>query len=261
MPSERPSLALRASAGLVAAIFLAPVASLVVLALATSWRATDILPEQFSFARFIDIVARRPDLVESLLLSVALSALVAVVSTAAGFVASRAVAWSRARGALTVLAYAPFAISPVVLGAALLHVLIQLGLAGTFAGVFLAQTSLCFGFAVVFFLGLWTPRMRAMQDLVRTLGGTDRQALWRALVPTSREMIFVCLAQSFLISWVQYGLTLVVGQGKVRTLPVRVYDYFFEASINDAAVVGVVLVVPPLLLLALSRRLMREGPA
>lgn len=237
----------------VALALVSPVAYLALLALATEWTAPALLPRSWSLDRALNVLARRPDLFPSLALSIALSASVAAVSTAAGFLASREVAWSPWRRMLTVLAYAPFAISPVVLGASLLHVFLVLGLAGSIAGVFVAQTALCFGFAVVFFLGFWTPRMRAMEELVRTLGGTDRQAWFKALIPCARPMIVVCFVQAFLISWVQYGLTLVVGQGKVRTLPVRVYDLVFEASLSDAAVVGLVLVVPPLAMLAAAR--------
>jgi putative spermidine/putrescine transport system permease protein len=243
MRAEARSLA----AWAVAALFLSPLAFLGHLALRSG-------P-----GRLAGLHEHRPEIPESLALSVTISTIVAAFATAAGFLASREVARSRRRGLLTVVAYTPFAISPVVLGACLLHVFIVLGIAGTLAGVVLAQTTLAFGFAVVYFLGFWTPRMRAIEELARTLGGTDRQALLRALAPCARRMLVVCFAQAFLISWVQYGLTLVVGQGKVRTLPVRVYDLVFEASVGDAAAVGLVLVVPPLLLLALTRRFAAEG--
>ena len=58
----------------------------------------------------------------------------------------------------------------------------------------------------------------------------------------------VCFFQTFLISWFQYGLTLLVGSGKVETLPLKVYDYVSEANLGYAAVAGCLLVLPPVLL-------------
>lgn len=229
---------------------------LVALSLATSWAPPSLIPDALSTARVADVLDRRPDLVPSLVASVAISLAVAIVSTSAGFVASRRVARSRHRRLLVVLAYAPFAISPVILGACLLFFFIRLGVAGTHLGVFLAQLPLAFGFSVVFFLGVWTPRMQEIENLVHTLGGGERAALFRALVPLARGSLVVCFFQTFLLSWVQYGITLVVGQGKVKTLPVKVYDLVFEASPNDAAVVGTLLVLPPLLLLWSNRRVL-----
>lgn len=237
-----------------AAVFLAPAAYLLLASLAASWRPPAPWPGRLSFERWIDVLARRPELGESLLLSVLLSLAVASVATACGFVTSRRVARSPRRGLLIVLAYAPFAVSPVIMGACLLFFFIQLGLSGTVLGVFAAQLPLAFGFSVVFFLGLWTPRTREMENLVRTLGGNWRDVFLRALVPAFRGMLLICFFQTFLISWVQYGVTLVVGQGKVKTLPIKVYDFVFEANVHDAAVVGIILVVPPLLLLWANRQ-------
>jgi putative spermidine/putrescine transport system permease protein len=249
-----PRLARWLLGAVMAAAFLAPLAYLLIASASSRWAPPALLPQELSLARWADVLARRPDLAHSLVLSVLLSLAVACFSTACGFVTSRRVARSRHRGLLIVLAYAPFAVSPVILGACLLYFFIQLGISGTVLGVFAAQIPLAFGFSVVFFLGLWTPRMTELENLVLTLGGSWTDVFFRALVPVCRGMLLICFFQTFLISWVQYGVTLVVGQGKVKTLPIKVYDFVYEANVHDAAVVGIILVVPPLVLLWFNRR-------
>lgn len=56
------------------------------------------------------------------------------------------------------------------------------------------------------------------------------------------------------MSWVQYGVTLMVGGGKVQTLPVLVYFYVNEANITFAAMASLLLTLPPLLLLAFNKQ-------
>ena len=164
----------------------------------------------------------------------------------------------RRRAACCSLAYLPFAASPVILGVCLLYVYIRLGLVATVAGVVLAHTIFAYAFAVVFWVPFWNPEKRAYEDLVRTLGGTRTDALRRVLLPlVARGRCSLCFFQTFLISWFQYGLTLLVGSGKVETLPLRVYAYVGEANLGYAAVASVLLVLPPLVLSWINRRAMR----
>ena len=109
-----------------------------------------------------------------------MSTTVAVLSTLAGFVTARAVAYHRRRSALLFLAYLPFAVSPVILGVSLLYVYIRLALVATVAGVVLSHTIFAYGFAVVYWVPFWNPEKRAFEDLVRTLGGSTASPSWWA---------------------------------------------------------------------------------
>jgi putative spermidine/putrescine transport system permease protein len=188
--------------------------------------------------------------------STLISATVSLLSTAAGFLTGRYVAAHRHGRGLLLLAYVPFALSPVVLGVCLLFLYLRAGLVGTVAGVVLAQLIFAYGFAIVFFSAFWTPRMRALEDLVRTLGGSTWQVYRDALVPAARGALLLCAVQTFLLSWFQYGLTLLIGAGRVQTLPVQVFAYVNEANPRVAAIAACVLVAPPLALLWINKRLL-----
>ncbi len=235
-----------------------PLAYLVLLSVAGSWEFPRLLPRSLRFDRWIAILGPHRALVDSLLLSLVVSTTVGGISTVAGFVTARALAYHRRRSLLLFLAYLPFAVSPVILGVSLLYVYIRLGLSATVAGVVLSHTIFAYGFAVVYWVPFWNPEKRAFEDLVRTLGGTAIDAYRLVLLPLSKGPILVCFFQTFLISWFQYGLTLLVGSGKVDTLPLRVYAYVFEANLGYAAVASCLLVVPPLVLLWLNARTLRR---
>ncbi|HEX4966310.1 MAG TPA: ABC transporter permease subunit [Thermoanaerobaculia bacterium] len=231
-----------------------PLAVLAVLSFAGSWPFPDVLPSRWTASRWLDVLAGRGGLAASFGISIFVSTCVALLSTALGFVTSKHVAYHHRRRALLFLAYVPFALSPVILGVCLLYVAIEAGLSGTVAGVILAQTIFAYGFAIVLFHGLWSPRMRAFEDLVRTLGGSTWQVYRRVLVPLAKEMLLLCFFQTFLISWFQYGLTVLVGGGQVKTLTLKVYDYVGEANVFYAALASCLLIVPPAVLLWLNKR-------
>ena len=248
----------RSTAGLVVVLCLFPFAYLGFLSIVGTWSFPDLWPAGFRFDRWGALLAGGSGLGQSLLLSVAVSGLVAVLATSFGFVAGRAVSYHRHRAPLLFLAYLPFALSPVILGACLLFFFIKLGLVATLAGVVLAHSILAFAWSVVFWSSFWNAETLAMEHLVALLGGTSIDLVRRVLLPLSREPLLICLFQTFLVSWFQYGLTVLVGAGKVQTLPLKVYDYLGEANVGFAAVAGLLLVVPPLLLLALNRHALRR---
>ncbi len=242
-------------AALVTAIALTPLIYLSVRAVADGWQAPRLLPEALRFDRLGNVLSASTGLFGSLVLSLLIGALVAASSTALGFITSRQLVAARRRRLWLLLAYLPFAISPVVLATCLLFFFIKLRLSGTLLGVVLAQIMLAYGFATVLLLGLWNPQKQGLEQVARTLGASPLQVWLRVLIPVSLPLLRVCFFQTFLISWAQYGLTLMIGSGKVRTLPLRVFDYALEADLAYAAVAGLLLILPPLLLLWIERRI------
>lgn len=246
--------ALRRALALTVAVGCAvPFGVLGLLSVADGWTFPDAWPAAWSLRRWADALGG--EMVGALGLSAVVSLVLAAASTLGGLATGRAVAQSCRPRLWLFAAYLPFASSPVVLGVCLLFLWLKAGLAGTVVGVVLAQLVFAYGFAVVFFAAFWTPRLVAYGDLVRTLGGTAAQALRLGVWPVARPAAGLCFAQTFLLSWFQYGLTLVVGAGRVQTLPVRVFAFVGEADAGMAAVASLVLVAPPLAMVWLNRRL------
>ena len=242
----------------VALLCAAPLLFLGLLSVAGPWAYPALLPESLSFDRWVRLLSGESDLLESAAVSFLLASTVGLFSTTLGLFTARAVSEHRHRRALMLAAYLPLAISPVILGVCLLYLFIRLQLVATLPGVILAHVIFGYAFSVVFWIPFWNTEKRAYSDLVRTLGGRSHDFYWRVLLPLSRGPFIVCFFQTFLISWFQYGLTLLVGSGKIETLPLKVYDYVTEANVGYAAVAGCLLVLPPILLAWVNQRIVRR---
>ncbi len=214
----------------VIAVCLAPLALLVVLAFGAHGRVDG-------------------EVLVTLAVSAAIALVSGLVGTALGFVTARGM--SRLRLTLALL---PFAVAPVVYAAASLFLYTWIGLSGTFLGVVLAHLTVAYAFAVVMARGIWTPHLCALGDTARTLGARASQAFIRVIVPAALPLLRVTFAQTFLVSWMQYGLTLVIGGGHVRTLPLAIYSAIAEADMRRAAAASLVLVLPALALVTLPRQ-------
>ncbi len=242
-----------------ALFFLFPFAFLLLLSVGKNWAFPHILPETFSLANWAALMRLESGLNESLAVSLLLSVSVATVATAAGFFCSRVIAYRRQAGAYLLLAYFPFVFAPVILAACLQFFFVYFNLSGKVEGVMLAQLLITFPFSVLFFFSFWNERFRAIEQLVNTLGGSTWQALRQAILPMSRGPLLVCFFQTFLISWFEYGLTMLLGVGKVQTLTVRVFQFVTEANIFLAAMAACMLFVPPLILLWVNKRYIFAG--
>lgn len=174
----------------------------------------------------------------------------AVAATTLGTGLARWVMGHPWRTWLLASAWLPFALSPVIVGVLLLAVHLKTGLAGTWTGVLLSHLIFSFAFAFILMEGFWRRDVHRLEQLARTLGARG-WALWRhALLPALRRPLALVLVQTFLISWFQYGLTLLVGSGRVQTLPLLVFGFVREADVYLAAAAGLLLVIVPLVMLA-----------
>lgn len=231
-----------------------PFVYLLLLSLSESWTFPSLLPSSLSLDLWTDIIGGPSALGQSFLLSCIISVVVALGSTLAGYITGKYIAYHRQKKRWLFMAYVPFIMSPVILGTCLMYLYIKANLTGSAVGVVLAQMMFAYGFSIVFFSAFWNAEIKALEDLVYTLGGSTMQAYREVLLPVSKGMLLICFFQTFLISWFQYGLTLLIGSGKVQTLPIKVYDYINEANMYYAALASCLLIIPPAFLLWANKR-------
>lgn len=234
---------------------LLPVLLLALLSLSRHWPWPDLLPDSWQWTQWRELVTGRAGLFAVLARSLGLSTSVALLATGLAFPTSRAVARHRRRGRLLALSHIPFALSPVVLGVALLYGFMRLGLAGHIIGVLAAQLIFAYAYAVILLSSFWDDRVQSLETLASTLHA-DRWQIWRhVLLPAARPMLGVCLFQTFLVSWFDYALVLLIGGGQVSTLTMQLYAYFGSGDLRLAATCALLLLLPPLLALSIHRRL------
>lgn len=235
----------------VCALFALPFAYLALLSLATQWFYPGLLPNGLTFLHWTGLHA---GFFSALAYSCLFALTIGILSTLAGFLSAQYIAGHPWRRWALVLAYLPYAFSPVIYAHCIKFFFLVSNLAGQVTGVMLAQFILCYPFAFLLFFRHFDADLRAMEDLSATLGASRTATFFRVLLPVSKDALRLCFAQTFLISWFDYGLSSVIGLGQVRTLTVLTYQYIGEANTYLAAVTACMICFPPLLLLWLNQR-------
>ena len=190
--------------------------------------------------------------VTSGVVALATAALSCLVALPVGRAMARLSGWRRRFAAAA--AFLPVAAPPIALGLGLQYAFVKLGLTGTIVGVIVAHVVPATSFLAIYFAGVFTALDPRIEDEARSLGATPLQVWTRVTIPIMKRPIGDALALGFLVSWAQIPLTLVIGGGIVRTLPLAVYDYMRSGEARYAATGALLLTVPPMLALIAARR-------
>lgn len=231
-----------------------PLVFLLMLSLGRRWSFPNVIPDEWSFTNWMLFQQSDGRLFQTFFLSMAISVVVSALVTALGFFVSKEIAYSKNRNTYMLLAYIPYLLSPVIMAVIFQYYFIITHLTGTFLGVVIAQFLIAFPFGVIIYVNFWNAQMQELESLSYTLGGSRWQTFKKVLLPLSTNAMLLCFFQVFLLSWFEYGLTNLIGVGKIKTLTVTVFNFINEANIFYAALACCLLVLPPMLLLYINKR-------
>ena len=249
----------RTAAAALWAIMLAPVGLLLVWACAWRWPWPALWPHEWRVRAWYDL-GDSIGLGAVALRSIGIATAVAFCATVLGLVTSRSIARARRHGALYVLLHLPFAMSPVVLGVSLEYVFLRVGIAGHVLGVVCAQGLLAYAYAATLLSGFWNARTLAHADGAATLGANSLQVWIYVLLPIARPLLVLCLAQTFLISWFDFAIVLLIGEARVTTLTTDLYQFVVSGDQRLAAASALLLLLPPVAALVAHRHLQNGAP-
>lgn len=234
---------------------LGPFALLAVTSLGAAWHYPALLPGRWSADSWGGAIRARGRLAEAARTSLLLGCATGVIAAAGALPVGRGLArlrdWRRHTGAA--LAFLPVAAPPVALATGLQFCFLLLGLGGSLAGVLLAHAIPALGYASLYFLGVFAAFDDRIEDEARTLGASRRQTFMRITLPLLRLPLTDAFVLGFLVSWAQVPLTLIIGGGAVRTLPVEVLGYVQAGQDRYAATGTLLLIAPAVATLAVVR--------
>ena len=188
--------------------------------------------------------------------STAVAAVTALVAVPAGTLAGRALGLYAFRGkdALSILLAVPVMVPPLSVAMGLHLWFIRLGVAESFAGVVLVHLTACLPYAVFVMWGVFSNYDPEFEEQARSLGASRFQVVRRVTLPLIWPGLVVAGLFTFLLSWTQYLSTLIIGGGRIITLPILLFSLMNSGDRPVAAAVSLVFVAPALLALVLSAR-------
>jgi putative spermidine/putrescine transport system permease protein len=197
-------------------------------------------------------------LIQSLNLALATSFL----SLAMGMPAGRALGlYSFAGKKLVVLLLMlPVVVPPMSVAMGLHLWFLKLALTETFVGVVLIHLTFALPYSIIVFWGVFSDYNPQFEEQARSLGASKVKTLLRVTFPMVMPGITVAALFPFLISWSQYLSTLIIGGGKILTLPILLFSLMDSGDRPVAGAVSLIFILPAFAaLLGSAHRLGRQG--
>lgn len=239
---------------LVAVVSLTPVLALTATALGAATRYPHLWA---SFSNGVELrtLFRSATLWRAFLTSVVLATGTGVIATMFAFVAARTLshATARARRVGFGAAFLPVIAPPIALGVGVQVLAIRSGLGGTSLGVLAAHIIPATGYLTLFLSGVLLSYDDAMEDAARSLGASRWAVFTRVTIPCLRAPLRQSVALGALVSWGQLALTLIVGGGVVRSLPVELLAFVQSGDDRLGAAAALLLTIPPALVLGVAQ--------
>ena len=248
-----PQLIIRAA---IIVMVLLPLIPLLIWSFSHRWYFPTLLPTEWSLRAWSYIFSANSKVLTALGNSLLVAAAVTVISLVVGLPAGRVMGLYQFRGKTVVwfLLLAP-TIVPVLAVAMGIHIaFIRYGLADTLLGVILVHLVPVLPYMVLILAGVFANFDTDYEAQACTLGANTYQMFYHVTLPMILPGMVVGALFAFIISWSQYILTLLIGGGRVITLPVLLFSFANSGDNAVTAALSIVFVAPAILFLLLTTR-------
>jgi putative spermidine/putrescine transport system permease protein len=131
-------------------------------------------------------------------------------------------------------------------------IFIKIGLINTFWGVVIVQLIPTMPYMVMYLQSTFEDYPIDFEDQARVLGATPIVTFFKITIPIIFPGIVVACLYSFLVTWSQYLLTVMIGGPAVRTLPTVLFAYIGSGDNAISATVSIIFVFPAILMLLIT---------
>lgn len=242
-------------------IFLAPLLLFAVYTFADGWFFPTPFPQQWSLT-FFERALDDPRTLGGMWDGMVISIIASILSLLLAFPASWTLGLRKFRGRQLVwlLFFLPTIVPPLAIGMGLNILFLRLGLAGTLFGVSLAHLISTLPYTVFTLSSAFERYDENYEHQALALGASPSQIFFNVTLRMMTPSLVVATLFAFLVSWSQYLLTLLIGGGKVITLPILLFSAASGGNPATIAIKSLLFVLPPVLVIAFTaRELTRHG--
>lgn len=231
-------------------IILLPVTLLLIWTMTERWAWPDILPQVFSLRALREISGRGGVLVRLFLSSILISFAAALLSVVTGALTARALVLYDFpfRNLIYFMTILPFMVPAAVFAMGVQIIFIKMGFNNTIAGVVLAHLICSLPYAVRLIMDGTEALGSRLEEQARVLGASEIQAFFQVTLPLLVPVILSAFSMSYIVSFSQYFLTLLIGGGQVKTFTIVMVPYLQGGDRNiacaySAVFLGITLVI------------------
>lgn len=225
-----------------------PIIILFIWSFIANWRYPDLIPKQFSNRgfQFLFDVKNLEVLFNSILISLAVVIITLIISVPA----AKAIALYDFKGKkiFEMLILTPIIIPMISVAMGINIYFIKWGLSGTYLGVIIINIVPCLPYSIRLIEEIYEMMGDKYEVEASALGADNFQIFKYITFPLILPGIIAAGAMSFIISFGQYFLTMLIGAGKIITYPMVMFPYIQSGDRTIASVYSVVFLIISILI-------------
>ena len=233
-----------------------PLVPLAIWSFARGWTFPNLLPQNWTLQPWAFALSPQSGVLHSLGLTTGIALAATALSVLLGVPAGRALGQYKFRGKtlIELIILAPIIMPGIAVAMGLQSVFIGLHLNNTVTGVVLVHLIPTLPYMVLVMSGIIAAYDPQVEDQARSLGASPGQVFRHITLPAILPGIIVGAMFTFLVSWSQYILTLVIGGGRVQTLPLLLFQFATSGRNDITGAIGMIYILPGVLILILTAR-------
>ncbi len=242
-------------------ILIAPLLLFIAYGFSTRWFFPAPFPTEWTTSTF-DRALNDSRTLTGLRDGLTIAVVVSLLSLLLAFPAARVMGLRQFKGRQLawLLLFLPTVVPPLAIGMGLNILFLQLGLAGTVFGVVLAHLIPTLPYTIFTLSSAFVRYDENFEHQALALGASPLQIFVNVTLRMMTPSLVVATLFAFLISWSQYLLTLLIGGGKIITLPILLFAAASGGNPSTIGIKSLLFVLPPVLVIAFTaRELTRHG--
>lgn len=245
---------------LAAFLIVLPLIVLLVWCFANRWAYPSLMPENFSLRGLEQVLFGYRDMGQIVGSSILISVVSAVLCVLASGLAARAVVFYQFKGKriLEFLTMMPVIVPAAVFGMGIHMMFIKGGLNHTITGVILTHIVVSLPYGVKIMTDMTKMYGRKLEEQAMVLGANAWKSFWLVSFPKLLPGISSALSMTFIISFSQYFLTLLIGGGRVKTFSVVMVPFIQSGDKTIAANYSILFIMITFIIFLIFDRIGRK---
>lgn len=234
-------------------LFFLPFVPLLVWSFAQQWRFPDLLPSG-SLRAWRYVFSTHSQVFEAISNSIGLAVATSLLAQVAAYPAARALGlyvkrWNKS---IRLMLISPILIPGISIAMGVHLLFLRLGLSDQWIGVLLAHLIPAIPYSIYLLYGFYAAYDIGYEKQVRLLGANRLQAFLLVELPLLRSALSLSVLFSFLISWSQYLFTVLIGGGRLITLPLLLFSTLSSGDYSLMGAICMTFVLPALFIVVFS---------
>ncbi len=223
---------------------------------AKSWFFPDLIPSAWSVRAWQYIGNPNNQVLEAVWNSLVIAVIVMFISVILGVPAGRALGMYRFRGKgiVELFILAPSIIPGLAVTMGIQVVFIKMGLADTMIGVVLVHLIPTIPYMTISMSGVFANYDPDFEEQAKSLGASPAKTFFLITLPAVFPGIVTGAMFAFLISWGQYLLTVLIGGGRVITLPLLLFSFAGSRDNALTSALSIIFLLPAIVILVFTSK-------